>query len=137
MQLNLAEINELGANLIALSPQLPEQALATVEENKLEFQVLSDVGNHVARKFGLLFRLPEQLQPVYKQFGIDLQLANGDDSQELPVPATFIVDTNGLIILDFVDVNHTKRVEPSVIIEKLKKIVTIQVHAGNLQSPGM
>ena len=121
MQLNLAEINELGANLIALSPQLPEQALATVEENKLEFQVLSDVGNHVARKFGLLFRLPEQLQPVYKQFGIDLQLANGDDSQELPVPATFIVDTNGLIILDFVDVNHTKRVEPSVIIEKLKK----------------
>ncbi len=122
MQLALAEINELGADLIALSPQLPEHVLSTVEENKLEFQVLSDVGNHVARKFGLLFRLPEQLQPVYKQFGIDLQLANGDDSQELPVPATFIVDTNGLIILDFVDVNHTKRVEPSVINEKLQKI---------------
>jgi len=57
---------------------------------------------------------------VYAKFGIDLPAANGDDSFELPVPATYLIDRNKNIVLDFVEINHTLRLEPSRIIEVLK-----------------
>ena len=55
MQHSLPEIKALDGQLVAISPQLPDQSLAMVEERGLEFMVLSDVGNRVARDFGLDF----------------------------------------------------------------------------------
>ena len=118
----LPEIKSLGAHLVAISPQLPDQSLTMVEKNSLKFEVLSDVGNRVARDFGLVFTLPEELRPVYAQFGIDLPAANGDNSFELPVPASYVINRDSTIMLDFVEVDHTKRLEPSDIIAALKKM---------------
>jgi peroxiredoxin len=84
--------------------------------------VLSDPGNTVAKAFGLVFTLPESLRPVYANFGIDVPGANGDNSFELPVPASYVVDQDRNIALDFIKVNHTLRLEPAVIIDVLKKI---------------
>lgn len=84
--------------------------------------MLSDPANRVAREFGLVFTLPDILRPVYTGFGIDLPAANGDNSFELPVPATYVIDQNTNIVLDFVDVNHTLRLEPELIIEALREI---------------
>lgn len=122
MQLALPEIRSLGAQLVAVSPQLPDQSLTMAEKNSLEFEVLSDIGNRVARDFGLVFTLPEELRPVYAQFGINLLAANGDNSFELPVPASYVIDRDSTIMLDFVEVDHTKRLDPSDIIAALKKI---------------
>ncbi len=122
MQLELATIKSMGAELIAISPQLPDQSLTLQEKENLEFHVLSDVGNSVARDFGLVYTLPEALRPVYAKFGIDIPGANGNDSFELPVPATYVIDQNSIIILDFVEINHTLRLEPSRIIEALRKL---------------
>lgn len=122
MQLELDTIKSLGAQLIAISPQLPDQSLSLQEKENLEFHVLSDTGNKVARDFGLVFTLPEILRPIYAKFGIDLPAANGDDSFELPVPATYVIDRNSHIVLDCVEINHTLRLEPSSIIEALKKL---------------
>lgn len=122
MQLELATIKSLGAQLIAISPQLPDQSLTLQEKENLEFHVLSDVGNCLAREFGLVFTLPEVLRPVYANFGIDLSAANGNDSFELPVPATYVIDRDSRIIMDFVEINYTLRLEPSRIIEALREL---------------
>lgn len=122
MQLTLPEIESLGANLVALSPQLPEKSLSTAEENKVSFEVLSDLGNKIAREFGLVFALPESLQVLYKKFGIDVAAANGDDSYELPMTATYVIESDGTIVHAFVDTDYTKRLEPAEAVEALKKI---------------
>jgi len=122
LQLELDTIKSLGAQLVSISPQLPDQTLSLQKKESLKFHMLSDPANRVAREFGLVFTLPDILRPVYTGFGIDLPAANGDNSFELPVPATYVIDQNTNIVLDFVDVNHTLRLEPELIIEALREI---------------
>jgi len=122
LQQSLPEIKELGATLVAISPQTPDNSLSTVEKNDLEFEVLSDVGNQVAKEFGLVFVLPEELRPIYQDFGIDLPAHNGEDTFELPIPATYVIAQDGTIIHAFVDADYTKRLDPAEIIAALKKI---------------
>jgi len=124
LQLALPEIEALGANLVAVSPQLPEKSLSTAEDNKVKFEVLSDVGNRVAREFGLVFTLAESLRPLYKQFGVDVAAANGDESYELPITATYVIDRDGTIAHAFVDTDYTKRLEPADAVAALKEIVS-------------
>ena len=124
MQLALSEIAALGAQLVTVSPELPDKSLSTVEKNNLAFEVLSDVGNKVARGFGLVFSLAEELRPIYSSFGIDIPAYNGDDTFELPMPATYVIDTDSTIIHAFVDADYTKRLEPTEIVEILKTAKT-------------
>jgi len=107
---------------VAISPQLPDQSLAMVEERGIDFEVLSDLGNRVAREYGLVFAMPEEMREIYPKFGMDIPAANGDDSYELPVPATFVVDREGSIVLDFVEIDYTKRLEPALILDALRRI---------------
>ena len=122
LQKYLPQITELGAKLIAISPETPDNSLSTTEKNELTFEVLSDLGNQVAKEFGLVFQLPEELRPIYQSFGIDLPASNGDESFELPIPATYVVATDGTVIHAFVDPDYTKRLDPEEIINVLKKI---------------
>jgi peroxiredoxin len=122
LQLALPEIEALGANLVAISPQLPEKSLSTAEDNKVTFEVLSDAGNEVAQEFGLVFTLAENLQSLYKKFGADVAAANGDESYELPITATYVINEDGTIVHAFVDTDYTKRLEPAEAVEALKKI---------------
>ncbi len=124
MQLVLPEIESLGAQLVTVSPNLPDKSLSTIEKNDLAFEVLSDVGNHVARNFGLVFTLSEELRPIYASFGIDIPAFNGDDTFELPIPATYVIDTDGTITYAFVDADYTKRLEPAKIVEIIKNMKT-------------
>jgi len=123
LQLMISEIKLLGATLVAISPQVPEKSLATAEENKVSFEVLSDVGNKVARQFGLVFTLPERLRRLYKKFGADVAAANGDESYELPLAATYVIGVDGIIRYAFVDTDYTKRLEPEEVVKVLKKII--------------
>ncbi len=122
MQRTLPEIEALGAQLVTVSPQLPDNSLSTAEKLDLTFEVLSDVGNRVAREFGLVFTLPEEMRSIYQDFGIDLPGANGDESFELPMPATYVIDKSGIVRLAFVDIDYTRRLDPDEIINALKKI---------------
>ncbi len=122
LQAKLPEIKALNASLVAISPETPDHSLSTTEKNALDFEVLSDVGNQVARAFGLVFTLPESLRPLYTKFGIDLPAYNGDDTFELPIPATYVIASDGMITLAFVDPDYTKRLEPIEIITALQKL---------------
>ena len=116
------QFNQLGARLIGISPETPDASLATVQEKGIDFDVLSDVGNLVARKYGLLMDVPEVYRPVYLEMGLDVPAVNGDDTWELPLPATYVVDTDGTIRGGFVDNDYTKRMEPADIISVLESL---------------
>jgi len=119
-QQHLDEIAALGATLVAVSPQTPDNSLSMTEKGALGFPVLSDEGNRVARDYRLHFTLSEVLQPIYAKIGIDLPVFNGDGSWPLPVPGTFVIGTDGIVRSAFVDADYTHRLEPSAILDVLR-----------------
>lgn len=119
----LEEIQGLNANLVAISPELPTAAQVTAQKNGLTFHVLSDVGNGVARKFGLVFKLPPELRAFYQSLGIDLAAQNGDESFELPLSATYLIDRSGIVRNVYVDADYVKRMEPTDILASLRAIM--------------
>jgi len=94
--------------------------LNTAEKNKLSFEVLSDIDNSVAKAFNLVFALPENLIEVYKGFKIDLVKSNGNQNNQLPIAATYIIDQDGTIIYDFIKEDYKERADPEEIIKTLK-----------------
>lgn len=98
---------------MALSPALPEHARKIVADHKLDIPLLRDEGNAFADKLGIRFRLPDDLEATYKQFGIDLAAHNGEPSWTLPMPARYVVDTEGVIRYAAIHADYTRRPEPS------------------------
>ena len=120
-QRRLPEFHESHAQVVAISPQLPDNSLSTREKDEFTFPVLSDVGNKVARQFGIVFHLSDKLAELYRRFGHALEDFNGPyGKQELPVPATFLIDTNGTIRLTHVNVDYTQRLDPDDVLKTLK-----------------
>ncbi|WP_072682008.1 peroxiredoxin-like family protein [Arcobacter sp. LA11] len=115
------ELNNLGAKLIAVSPQTPDASLSTKEKNELAFEVLSDSYNKVAKEYGLVFSLDEELRPIYASFGIDIVGLNQEESFELPMPATYVINKKKEIIFSFIDEDYTKRCEPQEILDIIRK----------------
>ncbi|NJR62365.1 MAG: AhpC/TSA family protein [Cyanobacteria bacterium CRU_2_1] len=108
----LPQIKQLGASLIAISPQTPDASLSTAEKNDLAFDVLSDVGSEVAQAYGIAFELPDELKALYTELGHALPDSNGTEDWKLPVPATFVIDQNQQIVLAHIDVDYRNRLEP-------------------------
>jgi peroxiredoxin len=118
----LPDLDRLGAHLVAVSPELPDNSLTTRERNELAFDVLSDVGNAVARSYGLVFRLDDELVPIYRDtWKIVLSERNGDDSWTLPIPGTFVIGPSGSIELAFVDADYTRRLEPEALLDAARR----------------
>lgn len=120
LQEKLPEIQDLGATLLAISPEQPDNSLSTAEKNSVSFDILSDNGNKVARQFGLVFELPAVLRPLYKNFGIDLPASNGDESFTLPVPATYVVGPNRVVLECHVDMDYSTRMDPEAVLTALQ-----------------
>jgi peroxiredoxin len=118
----LPQIQALGASLVAISPQTPDHSLTLAEKRALTFAVLSDGGNQIARQFGLVFPIDEAVRATYRQVGANLPEYNGDGSWELPMPGTFLIDPSGIVRLAFVDPDFTHRLDPSIIIARLKEL---------------
>ncbi len=121
LQKELPKFQQLGASLLALSPELPDSSITTKEKNALTFEVLSDVGNQVARQYGVVYKLPDPIATAY-QNGFDLHKYNGDESDELPLSATYVIAQDGTIKFAFLDAEYRNRAEPSEIIKVLKKL---------------
>jgi peroxiredoxin len=102
----LPKMRALGATLIAISPEKPDHGIVAIEKNKLTFPVLSDFGNKVARQFGIVFQVGQNEKEFSKNvFNNDIALRNGEESYELPVPATYVIDTASTIHFAHVDVD--------------------------------
>ena len=121
-QAALPEITALGARLAAISPQLPDGSLATATKNELTFDILSDVGNEVARSFGLVYALPEELRVPLRSNNRALPGINGDESWELPIPASYVIGRDRRVALAFLDVDYRNRLDPAAILAALKSL---------------
>ncbi|UCF95652.1 MAG: AhpC/TSA family protein [Desulfobacterales bacterium] len=122
LQSALPELTALGAILLTVSPQLPEHSRELIKQKKFTFDMLSDPGNQVAQKFGLVYEFPEDLKKIYLQFGIDVPHYNGEDSWTLPLPARYIVDRNAKIRYAAVNPDYTVRPDPAHTITALREI---------------
>jgi peroxiredoxin len=105
-------IEAAGASLVAISPQTEKQAFFMRDQHKLDFPLLVDTNNLVARQFGLAYRVPEEQQGLYRSTFVNLPFVNGDSSWELPIPATFVIDPDGTILFASANEDYTDRPEP-------------------------
>ncbi len=121
LQENLHTVEAEGAQLVALSPEIPDKSLSTAEKHNLEFEVLSDLNNEVARKYGIVFKLTDAVEEYYKK-SFSFSEYYGNDSGELPLAATYVISSEGIITYAFLDVDYRNRAEPEDIITALKKL---------------
>ncbi len=122
MNLLRPELEIAGASLVAISPQTVKQSFFMHDQHQLRFPLLSDAGNQVARKFGLTYRVGEQQKVLYQRTFVNLPLVNGNDSWELPMPASYIIDRDGTVLHAWADEDYTVRPEPSDLLEFLRKL---------------
>jgi len=122
MNLVLPQIEQAGAALVAISPQTVKQSFFMHDQHKLRFPLLVDAGNKVARKFGLVYRVPAAQEAVYRRAFVNLPFTNGDDSWELPIPATYILDRDATVLYASANEDYTGRPEPAEIVRFLEEI---------------
>jgi peroxiredoxin len=113
------DIEQAGAMLAAISPQTVQQSFFMRDQHKLRFPLLSDAGNQVARKFGLTYHVPEEQKAVYKRAFVNLPFVNGDDSWELPIPATYIIENDDTVLYASANEDYTERPEPTDVVRFL------------------
>ncbi len=119
----MPDIQMMGAQMVAISPEKPDNSLLTMHKNQLDYVVLSDISSEAARRFGVSFVLPVYLKRLYRTFGLNLEKYNNAKNVGLPVPATFLIDTNGIVQFAFADEDYTQRAD---IDEILKTLATLK-----------
>jgi peroxiredoxin len=119
MNLVLSEIDQAGATLAAISPQTVQQSFFMRDQHKLRVRLLSDAGNKVARQFGLTYRVPDEQRAIYQRAFVNLPFVNGDDSWDLPIPATYIIDRDGTVLYASANEDYMERPEPAEIVRFL------------------
>jgi peroxiredoxin len=122
LQRALPAFRAAGAATVAISPQSVVRSRETAARLALDFLLVSDHDNAVARRYGLVFRLPEAFRRAYEALGIDLPAANGTETFELPIPATYVIAPDGKIAYASADADYTRRPDPGVILSRLQAI---------------
>lgn len=116
-------LDESNTTMISISPQTEQNNQKIVEQQRLKFDLLSDPENSVANKFGLRWEMVDPLKSLYRdKFNIVLPVFNGEDSWTLPVPARFIINQEGKIVYSEFSIDYTKRPNPDVLVDVVKKI---------------
>lgn len=119
----LPEIQAAGASLVAISPQVPDNALSLTEKHGLKFEVLSDSTQKAIREYKLKFTVPQEVQEVYEGvFDLDVARQNADGSWDLPIPATFVLDRAWIVRARHVSMNYMTRMEPEEIVKALRSL---------------
>ncbi|ONN66446.1 peroxiredoxin-like family protein [Herbaspirillum sp. VT-16-41] len=121
LQEALPAMRDLGARLVAISPQLPANSRKALRQNALEFPILSDSHNEVAAAFGLRFTLPDYLVQLYQSLKNDLPAFNGDPGWTLPMPARYVIGRDGVIVYAEVNPDYTRRPDPSDMLPAIRQ----------------
>jgi peroxiredoxin len=119
----LPTLTEQSVPLIAVSPQKPDGSLTMREVNELTYTVVSDPGNQIAKRLGVLTAPTPAVQAVQASLGLDLALLNADGTRGVPMPTTVIVDADGVIRWIDVHPNYATRTEPAQILDALGLIL--------------
>lgn len=109
-------LEKLGYQVVALAPDLPEKLAESRGKHEFGYQLLSDAKMSAARAFGIAFALDEETVKLYKGYGIDLTAASGETHQELPVPAVFLIGTDGVIDFQYINPDYRVRLSAEVVL---------------------
>jgi peroxiredoxin len=121
-QQHLGRIRQLGATLVAISPELPDRTVTTAEANQLGYPVLSDAGNAVARQYRLTHTIDPEVVRYQLGNGNDVAAFNGSDQAEVPLPATYVIDTDAVVQFAFARADYTRRAEPEDVLAVLRNL---------------
>ena len=122
LQNRISEIQALGAQLVAISPQVPDGSISEDDIHKMKFSVLSDQDASIASQYGVAWNVPKFLLEHMKVArNLDLETINNGNANILPIPATFVIGCDRVVTWRYVDVDYRTRSEPDDIIEALKK----------------
>jgi peroxiredoxin len=125
LQAALPQFATRGASLIAVSPQSPDHSLSITEKAQLGFYVLSDVNQVVIRAYKVQFTVPTDLQDLHLAvFHTDLRDHTADRSWQLPAPASFVIDRNGVVRAAHVSADYRTRMEPGDIVATLDELIS-------------
>lgn len=130
LQEALPQIEALGATLVAVTPDTGAALASDQRSRALSYCVLSDADNGVGLQFGVVYRVPDAIRQLYLGFGLDLGTRHGNSGWFLPIPATYIVDRDGVIRAAALEVDFRRRMEPAAIIAALRAIAA-QVGSGS------
>ncbi len=128
MNATVPELDQRSASLVAISSQNPRQSSLMADQHKLRFRLLSDSGSQVSRQFGLVYQVPGYQKEVYRRAFVNLPFLNGDNTWELPVPATFVIgraaaDPVARILFASVNPDYTERPEPADILSRITELL--------------
>jgi peroxiredoxin len=126
LQAAKAEFDSLKANLVVLSPETRDLPRQLKRELNLDLTMLADVDHGVAISYGVLFRVPEEIKAHYAGLGYDLGRRHGSTEWMLPIPATFVIDQDGVVRGSFVEPDFTIRQEPSDILNNVRQLAGSQ-----------
>ncbi len=122
LQDSLKYITDLGAKVVAVSPENPEYLDKMKEKTSASFTLLFDEGYEIAKKYDVNFNPPKaQLFMLNKVFGANMDESHSEEEFQLPIPATYLIDKNGVIIWKHFDPDYKKRSNVSDIIKALEK----------------
>ncbi|RYC58460.1 peroxiredoxin, thioredoxin-dependent thiol peroxidase [Xylaria longipes] len=116
LQQHLPEFQARGVTLVAMSPELPNNNMTTTEKHALQYPVLTDLHNTFARKLGIVYD-QSSAKDLHKSLGIDLNEHNGDGTWEVPVPATLLVDKDGIVRNTAIEPDYKLRLDPKQALE--------------------
>jgi len=121
LQRSLTHFKKYNASLIAVTPQMPDKSKEQIEKAEYTFEVLSDLDDSVMKSYNLYFEVPRELHELYKnRFGFDITDYNGKDRLGLPVPGTYVIGQDGIILSAYAKTDYKMRMEPEDILEALK-----------------
>ncbi len=86
----------------------------------MQFELLSDSQMTAAKAFGIAYRVSDAYYERLREFGNDLEEASGEKHHLLPVPAVFIVGTDGMIKFEYVNPNYRVRLDADVLLAAVK-----------------
>lgn len=111
-QQRLQDFQARGVTLVAITPEQPDSSLTTAEKNELKFPVLTDDGLKLAHKLHIVWKQPEDLVTTLNMIGADLEKRHGNDSAEMVIPTTLLVDEKGVVKNIFAEADWMQRLEP-------------------------
>lgn len=115
-----SEIQNKGGTLIALTPDLSKEIKKTKKKFSISFPIYTDKDNHIAKQFGIAFKVDQKVEALYQKFGINLDASQGNKEKELPMPGTYVINKEGKIVYAFIDADYTKRAEPQELLKFLE-----------------
>jgi peroxiredoxin len=115
------ELQKLGYQVLAITPDKPEELEKSLEKHQINYTLLSDRSMELTHKFGLAYRVDPETLAKMKGFGVDLDASTGNHLHLLPVPAAYVVDLKGKIHFVYFNPDIKVRVNPEDLLKAAKE----------------